>query len=131
MKSWKAALHLFAILFLGSTTHSFAHHGTSVNYEMSEIVALEGTVTRFVWRNPHSALLLNVTTHSGETASHAIELPSPASMSQTHGWTRHTFKPGDVVVIKVHPSKTGAAVWKSVSCERGGCDPVINGAPVK
>lgn len=105
-----------------------AHHGTSVNYDSEATTTIKGTVTQFVWRNPHSALILEVTTDTGEVITHAIELPSPASMAQSdRGWNRRTFKTGDVVEIVVHPSRTGAPVSQVASCDLGGCNPIING----
>ena len=132
MKKWQVAQYLFIALICGYATQAFAHHGTSVNYDMQTVVTIKGTVTRFVWRNPHSALILDVTTESGEVISHAVELPSPASMAQRGPvWNRRLFKPGDVIEIKVHPSRTGAAVSKSAACDLGGCDPLINGEPLR
>jgi Family of unknown function (DUF6152) len=131
MRTRKLALCLVACLAGGFTTAALAHHGTGVNYMDDEVVVLKGTVTRLVWRNPHSALILDVTTESGEVVSHAVELGSPAAMVQSRGWSRQTFKPGDVVEIKVHPSRTGAPVSLNASCADGGCDVVINGELLK
>ncbi|MFZ9585619.1 MAG: DUF6152 family protein [Pseudohongiellaceae bacterium] len=86
-----------------------AHHGTAVSYEQSNWITVKGTVTEFRWRNPHSALFLD-TEWNGAKVNYAIELPSPVLMSRSNGWTRATFKPGDVVEFRVHPSRTGAAV---------------------
>lgn len=117
-------------LAIGVASTAFAHHGTSVNYDSSKTITLEGTVTEFRWRNPHSALFLDVTDESGKVVNYAIELPSPTLMSRGElGWTRHTFKPGDHVVFDVHPSRTGAPVALG-GCTRG-CKVLINGKPPK
>ena len=87
-----------------------AHHGTAVSYEQDTWITVTGTVTEFRWRNPHSALFLDITSEAGETTNYAIELPSPVLMSRSNGWTRATFKPGDLVEFRVHPSRTGAPV---------------------
>jgi len=101
---------LFASLVIVVSTPVSAHHGTSVSYEQSAWTTVKGTVTTFRWRNPHSALFLDITNEAGEMVNFAIELPSPILMSRSNGWTRETFKPGDVVEFRVHPSRTGAAV---------------------
>jgi Family of unknown function (DUF6152) len=107
-----------------------AHHGTSVNYDFSKTVTVVGTVTEFRWRNPHSALFLDVTDESGEASSFVIELPSPTLMSRGElGWTRNTFKPGDRVEFDVHPSRTGAPV--GVGGCTDGCRVLVNGKPPK
>jgi hypothetical protein len=87
-----------------------AHHGTAVSYDQNSWVTVKGTVTEFRWRNPHSALFLDITSDAGEKVNYAIELPSPVLMSRSNGWTRATFKVGDTVEFRVHPSRTGASV---------------------
>ena len=104
----------YAIVIAGmaiiASAPAVAHHGTAVSYEQSAWKTVKGTVTMFRWRNPHSALFLDITNEAGEKVNFAIELPSPVLMSRSNGWTRETFKPGDVVEFRVHPSRTGAAV---------------------
>jgi len=95
------ALFMLAVVFGGLTTQASAHHGTAVNYDRNKIITITGTVSRFVWRNPHSALILDVNTESGKVISHAIELPSPVGLVELYGWNRRTLKPGDVVKVNV------------------------------
>ena len=102
-----------------------AHHGTAVSYDQDEWVTIEGTVTEFRWRNPHSALFLDIIDDSGETVSYAIELASPGLMVRNNGWRRDTFEPGDHVVFRVHPSRTGAPVGECLF----NCEVLINGEP--
>ncbi len=87
-----------------------AHHGTAVSYDQNGWITVKGTVTEFRWRNPHSALFLDITKENGDKVNYAIELPSPVLMSRSNGWTRATFKVGDTVEFRVHPSRTGADV---------------------
>ena len=101
---------LFASMAIIVSAPATAHHGTAVSYEQSEWFTVKGTVTNFRWRNPHSALFLDITNEAGEMVNYAIELPSPILMSRSNGWTRATFKPGDIVEFRVHPSRTGAPV---------------------
>lgn len=92
-----------------------AHHGTAVSYEQSAWITVKGTVTEFRWRNPHSALFLDIVDDKGDNVNYAIELPSPVLMSRSNGWTRASFKPGDVVEFRVHPSRTGAPVGECLT----------------
>lgn len=106
-----------------------AHHGTSVNYDQSRTITISGTVTEFHWRNPHSTLFVDVTDESGKVTNYAIELPSPTLLARGElGWTRRTFKPGDHVEFKVHPSRTGAPVVLG-GCAGDGCEVLVNGKP--
>ena len=92
-----------------------AHHGTGVSYDEDSWTTVKGTVTEFRWRNPHSALFLDVVDEEGHNVNYGIELPSPILMSRSLGWTRATFTPGDTVEFRVHPSRTGAPVGVCLS----------------
>lgn len=123
-----AALGLAGLLVAAAP--AVGHHGTSVNYDSSKTITIVGTVTEFRWRNPHSALFVDVTDQDGNVTAFAIELPSPTLMSRGDlGWTRHTFKPGDHIEFDVHPSRTGAPV--AVGGCTDGCRVLVNGEPPK
>lgn len=100
-----------------------AHHGTAVSYDQTTWYTVKGTVTEFRWRNPHSALFLDTVKEDGSIINYAIELPSPVLMSRTLLWNRASFKPGDTVEFRVHPSRTGAAVGECL----GSCLVYVNG----
>jgi hypothetical protein len=101
-----------------------AHHGTAASYDQDAWITVTGVVTEFRWRNPHSSLHLDVTDESGKVTEYSIELASPALMSrQGTGWTRRTFKAGDKVTFRVHPSKTGAPVGECLF----NCEVTVNG----
>jgi hypothetical protein len=100
------------------------HHGTAASYDQEAWVTVTGVVTEFRWRNPHSSLHLDVKDESGTVVNYAIELASPALMSrQGTGWTRRTFKTGDTISFRVHPSKTGAPVGECLF----NCEVIVNG----
>ena len=127
-KAFGAGLVLAALLVAAAP--AMAHHGTSVNYDFDKVITIVGTVTEFRWRNPHSALFVDVTNDDGSVTNYAIELPSPTLMSRGElGWTRHTFKPGDHVEFDAHPSRTGAPV--AVGGCTDGCRVLVNGEPPK
>jgi Family of unknown function (DUF6152) len=74
---------------------------------------LTGTVTQFVWKNPHAQLYFDVKDESGKVVSWSAELNSPGILAQ-EGWTRRMFNPGDVVTITVNPSKAGTSAGNTV-----------------
>jgi hypothetical protein len=93
------------------------HHGTAASYDQEAWITVEGTVTEFYWRNPHSALFLEISDEDGNLSEYGVELASPTLMVQ-QGYNRNIFKPGDEVAIRVHPSKVGAAVGECLfSCQ--------------
>ena len=86
---------------------AFAHHGTSASYDMNKPITVSGTVTEFVWANPHARLFLDVTDPQGKVVNWGVELrPAPNGLSRA-GWTRHTIAAGDKVTISGFPSKFG------------------------
>jgi hypothetical protein len=111
----KLARLALVALTLTTALPAFAHHGTAVSYEQGAWITVKGTVTEFRWRNPHSALFLDIVDDKGAQVNYAIELPSPVLMSRSNGWTRATFKEGDTVEFRVHPSRTGAPVGECLS----------------
>ena len=44
----------------------FAHHGTGVAYDTEKTLILKGTVTEWIWANPHCGILFDVTNDKGE-----------------------------------------------------------------
>ena len=93
--------------FLVAAVPLFAHHGTGVAYETDKEVSLKGTVTEWVWANPHCALLFDVTDDKGQVAHWGAELVNPHALSQA-GLSRDIFKPGDKLTIVGHPARSGA-----------------------
>ena len=102
-----------------------AHHGTGTSYDQNKTVQVKGKVTEFAWKNPHSALFMDVTDGPFKGKNYAVELNSPGVMIR-QGWTKKQFQVGDEVVINVHPSKTGASVGECLSCTV-----IVNGKETK
>lgn len=88
---------------------AFAHHGTNVSYDQTKTITLTGTVTEFVFRNPHAQLYFDVKDDKGNVVHWGGELNSPGNLRRD-GWTKETFKPGDQVILNVHPSMAGTAI---------------------
>jgi hypothetical protein len=85
-----------------------AHHGNSA-YDEQARVPIKGTVTEFVWINPHSQIYLDVKDKNGAIVHWAVETNSPGILGRA-GWTRRSVKPGDEVTIILCPAKNGAPV---------------------
>lgn len=100
------ALGLMICLFaLGEPV--FAHHG---NAEFqSNVLTVQGTITRFVWGNPHSIIFFDATGDKGNIRHWSCESVQPALLHRA-GWTRDSLKPGDKVTILLHPGKSGNPV---------------------
>jgi hypothetical protein len=78
-----------------------------VAYEPEKLVTLKGTVTDWLWTNPHCGLLFDVADAKGVVAHWGAEMGNPHQMSGA-GFSRETFKPGDKVTVTGHPARSGA-----------------------
>lgn len=89
-------------------TSASAHHGNSA-YDEQARVTIKGTVTEFVWTNPHSQIYLDVKDKNGNTVHWGVETNSPAILGRA-GWTKRSVKPGDEITIILCPARNGAPV---------------------
>jgi hypothetical protein len=71
-----------------------AHHSWPISYE--RLVSVKGTVTEFMWANPHPMITLEVQSNDGRTEKWKIGGPAIIRM-ESNGWTKTTVKPGDVI----------------------------------
>ena len=92
-----------------------AHHGTAASYDQKKVTTLTGTVSEFLWRNPHCALFVDVKSPTGETVQYSIEMYSPSLMVK-QGYTRTVLKKGDTVEMDVHPSLAGTPSGECLGC---------------
>src|SRR5579862_6180221 len=103
------ALVVFAGL-LALSVSAFAHHGNAT-YENKE-VTIKGTVTKWLWTNPHSFLLLDVTDDKGNVVHWVCENQAPSTLVN-FGFTAKTFKPGDMVTVVLSAAaKNGAPIGR-------------------
>ena len=86
----------------------WAHHGNSA-YDEEHWIDVSGTVTEFVWSNPHCQIFLDVKDDKGAVVNWAVESQSPGILRR-NSWTRTSVKPGDQIKITLAPAKNGAPV---------------------
>ena len=86
-----------------------AHHGTAA-FDAKE-VTVKGTITNFVFTNPHVQVYWEVKNDKGETEQWQGELTAPTKLMRA-GWTKRTLKPGDSVTVSGQQVKTGShTLW--------------------
>ena len=111
---------------LSLSVPSFAHHGTSIVYDLTESVTISGTVTDFRFVNPHTLIYVEVAGEDGEVVEWLGGMSSHTSLTRNEGWTRDTLKPGDEVSITGAPARGGApSVWITQVILNG--EPLIRG----
>ena len=97
-----------SIVFLQSL--AFAHHGQA-GYNNKEPVTVSGTVSDFMFLNPHCIVSFDVKDDKGELEKWQGELTSPNHLIRA-GWNSHSLKPGDKVTITGWRAKSGAnSLW--------------------
>ncbi|PYR81996.1 MAG: hypothetical protein DMF87_03320 [Acidobacteria bacterium] len=90
-----------------------AHHG-SASFDTSKKVTLTGTVTEWIWANPHCFLKIDAQDDAGEVRNWSLETQNPVGMTQ-RGWSRSAFTTGDRVTVVIEAVKNGAPVGRIVS----------------
>jgi Family of unknown function (DUF6152) len=102
------SISFLVVGLLAVSVSLFAHHGNAA-YDTTKTITVKGTVTDYVWANPHVFVKVDAKDESGSTVHWVVEAQNPVSMTQI-GWTKDTFKPGDVVEIDAIPAKNGNPV---------------------
>jgi hypothetical protein len=85
-----------------------AHHG-SQGYDSSRRISVKGTVSRFLWANPHCLIFLDSNDDKGKVVTWSIELNNPGNLIRL-GWTHTALKEGDVVTVEFNPGKNDKPV---------------------
>jgi uncharacterized protein DUF6152 len=89
---------------------AFAHHGTAA-YDTKNVVTVKGTMTDFLFINPHVQLHFDVKNNKGEVEKWQAELTAPNKLARA-GWTKHTLKPGDSITASGYVDKgDGHTMW--------------------
>ena len=70
-----------------------AHHSWPVG---NVLVTVKGTVTEFMWANPHPMITLEVRNKDGVIEKWQVGGPAINRM-EANGWSKTTVKPGDVI----------------------------------
>ena len=86
------------------STLALAHHSFAM-FDNAKVVSIDGTIREFQWTNPHSWIQIRAM-ENGQAVEYSIEGSSPNGLARK-GWTRASLKPGDHVVLTMHPLKDG------------------------
>ena len=88
-----------------------AHHSAAM-FDATKTVTLEGVVKEFQMTNPHSWLLVDVTSKDGKVTTWGFEAEGPSTLLRA-GILPSDLKPGTKLTITGNPMKDGrpAALW--------------------
>ncbi|HEY2921887.1 MAG TPA: DUF6152 family protein [Candidatus Binatia bacterium] len=96
------------ILSIGAAT-VFAHHGRGATYDTKKQIALKGTVSQLLWRNPHIAIYIDVKGDDGKTVTWVIEHSNISQLARL-GYGRNTLQVGMDVTAYVNPGGKGEPI---------------------
>ena len=107
MKSIYTRMVLAGVLALAGTSALLAHHSQS-QFEPELTIAIEGTLTKASWSNPHTLFVVEgKKAGSADTAQEwTVEGPSPRQL-EAKGWGRAVSKAGDKVTFEGRPRRDG------------------------
>src|SRR5688572_6002486 len=102
MSMRKAALSAAVVVLLVSMG-ALAHHTSAGLFSTKVSKTLKGTVQRWLYVNPHAALVVEIKNENGVAETWRAEFTSPGGLKSCCGISRTTFKPGDNVIVDGHP----------------------------
>ena len=97
------------LVLLLTTERLSAHHLFTAEYDENRRVTVSGTVTTFMWINPHVWVYLDSRDEHGKIAKWRFELGSPGGLT-ARGWKRTDLKAGDAVTLEGFGAKNGKNV---------------------
>jgi uncharacterized protein DUF6152 len=103
-------ISLLVVGFMAACLPLLAHHGNAA-YDTAKTVTVKGTVTDYIWANPHVFLKVDAKDESGNTLHWVIEGQNAVTQASA-GWTNATFKSGDQVIVDVTPAKNGRPIGR-------------------
>jgi hypothetical protein len=110
MKNACLGIFLGAVGLLVVSVPLVAHHGAA-SFDTTKELTLKGTVTEWIWANPHCFLKFDAKDDTNAVRNWAVEVSNPTDMVK-RGWARTSFKAGDEVTVTLQPVKGGAPVGR-------------------
>ena len=89
-----------------------AHHGNAA-FDNEKKLTMKGTVTQWLWANPHCFLQYDVADANGQTVHWVVETSNPPDMVN-RGWSKGSFKPGDQVTVTLTPVKDSRPIGRMI-----------------
>jgi len=93
------------LMAVALTGPALGHHSDAA-LEMNIEATVEGTVTEYTLRNPHSYFVIETISENGEAVSWEVQMGSALNMAR-RGWTRETLSLGDRLVVNLRPARDG------------------------
>ena len=102
-------LTILGVLVMPVST--MGHHG-GASFDNTKEVTVKGTVTEWLWANPHCFLKVEEKDAAGASRVWNLEFGNPTDIT-LRGFRRNTFKIGEEITVTVTPVKSGAPVGRA------------------
>ena len=99
-------ISLLLALFGASFASTVLGHHSDAGYDRETVVAFEGVVRSYTFRNPHVQIIVETGDENGETNEWDIETGSTPIMIRS-GWSADLLNAGDTVIVRAHPERSG------------------------
>lgn len=96
---------LAASMALALSSPAWSHHSHAM-FDHDKEVTVTGTVSQWIFRNPHVFLYVDAKNAAGETITYTVEMSNITNMLKV-GFSATTFKAGDTVTVTLHPLADG------------------------
>lgn len=85
-----------------------AHHSFPATYFVDKTETINGTVVKFLFRNPHSIVHVMAPDKDGNLVTWAVEWGATGLLVADHV-TTNTIKPGDHVIVTGNPARDASS----------------------
>ncbi len=109
-------INLLAALMFAAP--AWSHH-SDAGLDMDSVVRLEGVVTEYSMRNPHSYFTVEAPDADGQLVEWTIQMGSAISIAR-RGWTRDSLLVGDRISVTIHAAVDGRPYGLLESIEKEG-----------
>lgn len=94
-----------ALAVLAVALPAAAHHSFPATYDVNRTITIKGKVTRFMFRNPHSLVQVDVVGEDKQVEQWTVEWAAAGALSRG-GASRDTLKVGDDVTVLGNPGRS-------------------------
>ncbi|MED5534317.1 MAG: DUF6152 family protein [Pseudomonadota bacterium] len=95
---------VFSIGLLGLPALPASGHHSEAAFDTDTVVAFEGTVVEYGWRNPHVYIVVESNDSTSGPTQWQIETSSTPILMRG-GWTQDSLHDGEKVAVRVHPER--------------------------
>ena len=128
MKTKLLAVLAASVVLLMVSGPMLAHHG-GAQYDAKHPVTLSGTVTEYMFTNPHVQIHFDAIGENGSVEKWIAETASPQRLFG-YGWNAKTLKAGDKITVTGAPLKDGNKIVTIIKLT-GGNAPVLTTGSVE